>query len=62
MYQREIIPATEENYDDISEVGFFKLVAVNQEDGYGPHQDAVYLRDISEEFRWWDCILFNQPP
>ena len=42
VYQREIIPAIEEKYAGISEGGRFKVVSVKQEDGAGPHQDALY--------------------
>ena len=62
VYRREIIPAIEEKHADISEGGCFKVLEVKQEDGVGPHQDVVYHREISEEFRWRDWMLFNQPP
>ena len=44
LYRREIITDIYENHADISEVGRFKVVAVNQEDYAGPHRDAVYQR------------------
>ena len=51
VYQRDIIPDIEEKHAEIYESGSFKVAAEKQEDSDRPHQDSVYLRDISEEFR-----------
>ena len=41
VYQRDIITAIEENHAEISEGDRFNVVSVKQEDGDGPHRDAV---------------------
>ena len=54
-YRDKIIPAMESEHVRLSEGGKYKVVAVPQEDGSGPHCCKVYKVEISR-------LIFKKTP